>query len=197
MSFVVAVVTDVKAYVFGDTQLNNEDGVMKEIGMKVLPFGNNAIVGITGYYQTALNLYDEIKTHKDMNFSDKANFLKMYLKDRVQKNNLVLAGVEGGCGKCFIMGDQDGYNNGIEVVDSQKAIVKTLLPPGVETEFCKKYITSLVGIEEQLEQCIEAVSKISDTVNNKIVGLTTDGREMLCITKSVLYKDVNVRITND
>lgn len=197
MSFVVTVVTNVKAYVFGDTQLNDENGIIREIGMKVLPFGDNAIVGITGYYQTTLNLYDEMKIHKDMNFSDKANFLKMYLKDRVQENNLVLAGVEDACGKCVIMGNQDGYNNEIEIVDSQKAIVKTLLPPGVETEFCKKYITSLVGIEEQLEQCIEAVSKISDTVNNKIVGLITDGREMFGVTKNVLYEDVDVRIVRN
>ena len=110
-----------------------------------------------------------------------------------KKNNAVIAGIDSGKVKLQVMGREYGYNDSIIEVNNG-AEIKVLLPPGITTEMCQPYITSLDNLREQVVNCIKQISKKSDTVNDKVCGLTTDGVNLEVFTSGIEYKDIDIRI---
>ena len=194
MSFVVAAIAKNNVYVLGDTQLNDENGAIKETGMKVLAIGNNTLVGFTGTYkyfiEMAQNLTDSIT---NASFEDKICFVKQYANANDAKNNVVVIGIENGETKYIVMGDDYGYDLPITIVNNNDIAIKALLPPDVTEDFCKPYIYSMINLKFQMCNCINAVSTKSVSVNNKIMGFHMNANSIQLITENIQYEDITFR----
>ena len=95
--------------------------------------------------------------------------------------------------KLKVMGHEYGYNDSIIEVNNG-AEIKILLPPEITTEMCRPYITSLNNLKGQVINCIKQISRKSNTVNDKVCGLETDGANLEVFTSGIEYKDIDVRI---
>ena len=56
MSLVIAVCSRTQIVIAGDTQLNDDNGVLPITGMKVIPVGQYAIAGFTGDYDGTIQV---------------------------------------------------------------------------------------------------------------------------------------------
>ena len=74
------------------------------------------------------------------------------------------------------------------------AEVKVLLPPEITMEMCKPFISSLDNLKSQVINCIKQISRLSDTVNDKVFGLETDGEKCKAFTSGIEYSDITIRI---
>lgn len=186
MSIVVAVMKPGYAIVAGDTQLNDDNGPIKALGAKVYKIDESTIVGITGEYLGARlavgGLQSEFKEKKD--FTGKANLLSKMMKEWCNKGNAIIVEVKNGRTQFATMSDKSGWR--IELNPCLKEIqVKILFPPDITLEFCQQYILSEDNIKEQIVECIKAVAGVSESVNDKIMGMETDGTTMLQFTCGV------------
>lgn len=193
MSLVICVATTNNVIIAGDTQVNNEDGPLQNTVMKVFPIGKDTLVGITGAYKTYIEAANKriLELDEDASFEEKVSFIKNMIYGK--NNNAVIAGIDSGKVKLQVMGREYGYNDSIIEVNNG-AEIKVLLPPGITTEMCQPYITSLDNLREQVVNCIKQISKKSDTVNDKVCGLTTDGVNLEVFTSGIEYKDIDIRI---
>lgn len=198
MSVVVAAITNGKIIMVGDTQLNHKEmGAIQATSIKVFPLDNYTLVGITGNFDSHIEIANGIKQlSTGLSFEDKINYVKNCIQKDDRDNNVIIATIESGITKFNIMGNEYGYNNPIEMV-TNGADIKVLLPPKVTEEMCKPYIFSLIGIRQQVFSCIEAVSNWSDTVNNKMVGFEINENGCQLLTKNIKYEDVDYRIPLD
>lgn len=194
MSLVICVATTNNIIIAGDTQINNADGPLQDTAMKVFPIGKDTLVGITGDYKTYIEAANKRIIELDAenaSFEEKVSFIKNMIYEK--ENNAVIAGFDRGKVKLQVMGYEYGYNDSIIEVNNG-AEIKVLLPPGITTEMCKPYITSLNNLKGQVVTCIKQISRKSDTVNDKVCGLETDGVNLEVFTSGIEYKDINVRI---
>ena len=194
MSLVICVATTNNIIIAGDTQINNADGPLQDTAMKVFPIGKDTLVGITGDYKTYIEAANKRIIELDAenaSFEEKVSFIKNMIYEK--ENNAVIAGFDRGKVKLQVMGYEYGYNDSIIEVNNG-AEIKVLLPPGITTEMCKPYITSLNNLKGQVVTCIKQISRNSDTVNDKVCGLETDGVNLEVFTSGIEYKDINVRI---
>lgn len=196
MSLVVCVATNGKIIMAGDTQTNDNNGPTSITVTKVFSLGKDVLVGITGNYATYIDVVNARHQEEkifDASFERKVNFVRNIVQNSGRDNNVVIAGLDNGVVKLTTMGKEYGYYNKIEEV-RDGASVKVLMPPGVTTEMCQKYITSLNNLRQQVIDCIEQVSKISDAVNDKVCGLETNGENMVLFTSKINYQDIDIRI---
>lgn len=194
MSLVICVATTNDIIIAGDTQINNADGPLQYTVMKVFPIGKDTLVGITGNYKTYMEAANKRITELDAenaSFEEKVSFIRNMIYEK--NNNAVIAGFDRGKVKLKVMGNEYGYNDSIIEVNNG-AEIKILLPPGITTEMCQPYITSLNNLKEQVVNCIKQISRKSDAVNDKICGLETDGTNLEAFTSGIEYKDIDVRI---
>lgn len=186
MSIIVAVMKPGHAIVAGDTQLNDDNGPIKDLGAKVYQIDDNIIVGITGEYQGARlavgGLQSEIETKKD--FTGKASLLSKMMKECCKEGNAIIVEVKNGRTQFATMSDRSGWR--IDLIPRVERIqVISLFPSDVTQEFCQQYISSEDNIKEQIIECIKAVAGISESVNDKIMGMETDGTKILQFTFGV------------
>lgn len=196
MSLVVCVATNGKIIMAGDTQTNDDNGPTSITATKVFPLGKDVLVGITGEYATYIDVVNARHQEEgifDAPFERKVNFVRNIVQNSGRDNNVVIAGLDNGIVKLTTMGREYGYHNEIEEVRDD-ASVKVLMPPGVTIEMCQRYITSLNNLRQQVIDCIEKVSKMSDTVNDKVCGLETNGKNMVLFTSKINYQDIDIRI---
>ena len=59
---------------------------------------------------------------------------------------------------------------------------------------CQSYITSINNLKGQVITCIKQISRKSDTVNDKVCGLETDGVNLTVFTSGIEYRDIDMRI---
>lgn len=194
MSFVVAAIEKNNVYVLGDTQLNNKNGAIEATGIKVVPIGNNTLVGFTGTYEYFINMTQNL-TENIINttFEEKILFVKKYIQADDAKNNVVIVGIENGITKYVAMGVDYGYDVPITIIEDNDAEIKVLLPPDVTEAFCRPYIYSMVGVKNQMCNCIKAVSTKSKSVNNKIMGFYMNPYSIQLITENIKYEDITFR----
>lgn len=196
MSLVVCVATNGKIIMAGDTQTNDDNGPTSITATKVFPLGKDVLVGITGKYATYIDVVNARNQEEeifDESFERKVNFVRNIVQKAGRDNNVVIAGLDNGIAKLVTMGKEYGYYNKIEEVRDD-ASVKVLMPPGVTIEMCQRYINSLNNLRKQVIDCIEQVSKTSDTVNDKVCGLETDGNDIVLFTSKINYQDIDIRI---
>lgn len=195
MSFVIAAIMKDSIYVLGDTQLNDENGAVEETGIKVVPIGNNTLVGFTGTYHYFINMMQNL-TEDIVNatFKDKILFVKEYIQTNDAKNNVVIVGIEDGVTKYAVLGRDYGYNISISSIENNIAEIKVLLPPEVTEYFCKQYIHSMICIKTQMCNCIKAVSTKSQSVNDKIMGFYMNKDSIQLITENIKYEDITYRL---
>lgn len=194
MSLVICVATTNNIIIAGDTQINNENGPLQDTAMKVFPIGKDTLVGITGDYKTYIEAANKRTTELDTanaSFEEKVSFIKNMIYGK--NNNAVIAGFDREKVKLKVMGHEYGYNDSIIEVNNG-AEIKILLPPGITTEMCRPYITSLNNLKGQVINCIKRISRKSNTVNDKVCGLETDGVNLEAFTSGIEYKDIDVRI---
>lgn len=195
MSFVVAVMTMEKVIMVGDTQLNDYKGPLSITGTKVLALGNNTLVGIAGHYESYMDIANEINNNPGIlldTFENKVMYVRACIYKPNRSNTAIIAGIEDGVAKFTIMGNEYGYNNPISNV-YYDGVVKALLPPGVTTEMCQKYITSIFNLREQVFNCVKEVSNMSDTVNNKAFGFEMSKQGIVMLTNNIRYDDIDIR----
>ncbi len=194
MSFVVCVATMNNIIIAGDTQTNNEQGPTDITATKVFPIGENVLVGLTGKYQTYIETVNTRMTALDVknaSFNEKVDYVKNMIYGK--ENNAVIAGIESGKVKLVVMGNEYGYNDPIVNVDGG-AEIKVLLPPGITTEMCQPYITSLNNLKSQVINCIKQISYLSDTVNDKVFGMEINEKKCEAFTSGIEYSDITIRI---
>lgn len=194
MSFVVCVATTDNIIIVGDTQTNTDQGPTDITATKVFSIGENTLVGITGKYQTYIETVNARMTALDVenaSFNEKVDYVKTMIRGK--ENNAVIAGVEDGKVKLVVMGNKYGYDDSIINVEAG-AEVKVLLPPEITMEMCKPFISSLDNLKSQVINCIKQISRLSDTVNDKVFGLETDGEKCKAFTSGIEYSDITIRI---
>ena len=194
MSLVICAATTNDIIIAGDTQIYNVDGPLQDTAMKVFPIGKDTLVGITGDYKTYIEAANKRIIELDAenaSFEEKVSFIKNMIYEK--NNNAVIAGFDRGKVKLQVMGHEYGYNDSpIEV--NNGAEIKVLLPPGITMEMCQSYITSINNLKGQVITCIKQISRKSDTVNDKVCGLETDGVNLTVFTSGIEYRDIDMRI---
>lgn len=194
MSFVVCVALKDCAYVLGDTQININSKAAVETAIKVFPVNKNVLVGGTGDYVRLLDFLSYVtfnrKEFKNMSFYDVVNYIEEKFRD-VEDNSFVVAGITTDGISVKAIG-KEGDKNAVTVGDMP--FVKVLMPPGIKEEECKKYITSTVNMESQMVNCIKGISKISNTVNDKICGFKISDKGINVLTHNIRYEDITIRI---
>lgn len=196
MSIVVAVMKKDSVTMAGDTQLNDENGAIRDLGLKVFPCGSNVLIGMTGEYRSYINAANILMNSRNLRnkgIEAIAEDIKRIIEGK--KNNVVIAQLTSKETRFVVMGNEYGYDCLVEsVANPESAAVKVLLPPGLTAEFCMPYITSLDNLKNQISRCIAAVSTVSDTVNNKVCGFEMCSKGIRLFCKNVKYEDINVRI---
>ena len=194
MSFVVCVALKDCAYVLGDTQINIDSKAAEETAIKVFPVNNKVLVGGTGDYVRLLNFLSYVtfnrKEFKNMSFYDVVNYIEEQFHD-AEDNSFVVAGITSDGISVKAIGKEGDKNASIA---NDMPFVKVLMPPGIKEEECRKYITSTVNIERQMVNCIKEISRISDTVNDKICGFNISNKGINVLTHNIRYEDITIRI---
>ena len=194
MSFVVCVALNDCAYVLGDTQINIDSKAAEETAIKVFPVNNKVLVGGTGDYVRLLDFLSYVtfdrKEFKNMSFYDVVNYIEEQFHD-AEDNSFVVAGITPDGISVKAIG-KEGDKNAVTVGDMP--FVKVLMPPGIKEEECMRYITSDVNIECQMVNCIKEISKISDSVNDKICGFKISNKGINVLTYNISYEDITIRI---
>lgn len=194
MSLVIATISKNNVYILGDTQLNNEIEPIEETGMKVIPIGNHTLVGFTGTYRYFINMAQSLTENiVNASFKEKVLFVKEQMQGDDVENNAVIVGIENGMTKYSIFGSNYGYNLPINTISHNGIDIKLLMPPDITEEFCKPYITSPLCLDYQMFSCIEAVSHVSSSVNNKICGFYMNNERIDFITKNINYNEITYR----
>lgn len=190
MSFVVAVMKPGYSIVAGDTQLNDDNGPIQDLGAKVYRITDNIVVGITGEYEGARiavgGLQSELQTKKD--FTGKATLLSQMMKEWCKEGNAIIVETLMNRTQFATMSDKNNWKMNLNRVDGTRVI--PLLPPDATQEFCQKYITSEDNIKEQVISCIKAVAGISETVNDKVYGFEMHGTSVEQFSDGVNISDL-------
>ena len=195
MSLIVAACSREKIIIAGDTQLNDDNGPLPFTGMKVVPVGNTMVAGLAGDYEGYRKVADYFSSKPELHFlsfQDKAEAICSLLHHSGVKCNFVLAGFENNVPQIVCTGTDYGYRYHIEQVNN--GTVRTLLPPDVTDEMCRRFFTSIYGLKIQTVNCIRGVSRISQSVNDKICGFEITPHSLKCVTDGIKYEDISVRI---
>lgn len=187
MSIVIAAIRKNEVCVLGDTQLNDDNGVLDILGQKVFPFGKGVLLGMTGDYKEIIKIVPQLKFNEQKKFNEKVDFVQKCVKEK--DINAVLAGIENGIGKFAILGMEN--SSGVQV-DATGVMVKVLLPKDIDIEFCQSFMRSTENVKRQMITCIEAVAKKSKSVNNKVLGFCTNGIETYGVEKNINRNDLEL-----
>lgn len=150
MSLIVAACSKEKIIIAGDTQLNDDNGPLPFTGMKVVPVGDTTVAGLVGDYEGYKKVADYFSSKPELHFlsfQDKAESICSILHHSGVKCNFVLAGFENNVPQIVCTGTDYGYRYHIEQVND--GTVRTLLPPDVTDEICRRFFTSIYGLKIQ------------------------------------------------
>lgn len=195
MSIVIATIEPDKMIMVGDTQLNHKNkGALQTTATKVFIFDDHTLVGVTGDYDSyikSVNDLNKIKT--PLTFEEKIRYMKQHIQKPCINNNVIISSIENNVAKVFVMGNEYGYNSPTEYV-TDGVTIRILMPPGITEDMCKPYIMSPLNLKTQLYSCIKAVSNLSETVNDKIMGFEFIGNGFKLLTENIKYEDIDCKL---
>ena len=194
MSFVVAAMKPGYSIVAGDTQLNDDNGALSIMGIKVFPIDACMVIGFTGnYIEGRAAISEFMEQHKGKkDFLGNVSLLSKCLKTHCKKGNVIL--VETKNDKTWYAILSDKYNWKYECKQVLCTEVKTLLPDDnddVNDEYCRNYINSEEKLRSQIIDCIKAVSHISRSVNDKVFGFEMNGSNLFQFTEGVSLSEID------
>lgn len=198
MSLVIAVCSRTQIVIAGDTQLNDDNGVLPITGMKVIPAGQYAIAGFTGDYDGTIQVGHLFSAKPELysaSLKSKADAICEVLLDHKIECNFVLAGFENGVTKLICTGKD--YNYKFQVEDVKNGTVRALLPPDLTIENCIRFFPSTFNLRSQTVSCIKTLSQNSKSVNDKICGFEVTTNGLRCFTDGISYEDISYRLTKE
>jgi hypothetical protein len=198
LSLVIAVCSRTQIVIAGDTQLNDDNGVLPITGMKVIPVGQYAIAGFTGDYDGTIQVGHLFSAKPELysaSLKSKADAICEVLLDHKIECNFVLAGFENGVTKLICTGKD--YNYKFQVEDVKNGTVRALLPPDLTIENCIRFFPSTFNLRSQTVSCIKTLSQNSKSVNDKICGFEVTTNGLRCFTDGISYEDISYRLTKE